>query len=93
VGDEELYDDLMMHYKHRLASLDDARQEQDPGSGEHYLQYLELSRALLAVERRTALRLRDQRQIADETAREIEHELDLSEARLLALLDSSHARI
>jgi CPA1 family monovalent cation:H+ antiporter len=93
VGNEELYEDLAMHYKHRLASFDEARQEHHTGNGEHYLRYLEISRALLAVERRTALRLRDQHQITDETVREIEHELDLSEARLITLLDASHVRI
>jgi CPA1 family monovalent cation:H+ antiporter len=92
LGDKELYDDLAMHYKRRMASLDEGRREQEAGKGEHYLQYLELSRALLAVERRTALRLRDQHQVADETVREIEHELDLSEARLITLLDASHVR-
>jgi CPA1 family monovalent cation:H+ antiporter len=93
LGNTELYDDLAKHYNHRLASLDDAQQNQDTAEGEHYLRYLELSRALLTAERRAALRLRDQDRITDETVREIEHELDLSEARLITLLDSSHIRV
>jgi hypothetical protein len=57
-------------------------------NSEHYLQYLDLSRTLLDVERTTALRLRDEGVITDEALRDIEHELDLSETRLAA---SSHA--
>jgi CPA1 family monovalent cation:H+ antiporter len=38
----------------------------------------------LRVERQTAVRLRNQGRINDESLRKLEHELDLSEAHLLA---------
>jgi CPA1 family monovalent cation:H+ antiporter len=80
-----VYDDLAKHYQRRLASVSPLNEKQmeidDP---EHYPQYLDLSRTLLNVERRTALGLRDEGVITDEALREIEHELDLSEARIVA---------
>jgi Na+/H+ antiporter len=78
-GSTELYDDVARHYQHRLASV-----SEDVGAADHYFQYLDLSRTLLDVERQTALRLRDQGRITDEGLREMEHELDLSEIRLIA---------
>ena len=92
-GNVELYDDLQRHYQHRVASLGGPAQEWDARLGEHYFQHLDLSRALLDVERRTALRLRNEGQLIDEVLREIEHELDLNEARLIASLESSHLYI
>lgn len=83
-----VYDDLAKHYQHRLASVTRLYEEMEMDSPEHYPQYLDLSRTLLDVERRTALRLRDEGVITDEALREIEHELDLSETRLAV---SSHA--
>jgi CPA1 family monovalent cation:H+ antiporter len=47
------------------------------------MRHVNLSRQLLRVERQTAVRLRNQRQISDELLRELERELDLSETRLL----------
>jgi CPA1 family monovalent cation:H+ antiporter len=69
-GNAELYDDLAQHYKHRLASISAASEEYDTNAGERYFQYLELSRALLDVERRTALRLRDRGEIVDAVLRD-----------------------
>jgi CPA1 family monovalent cation:H+ antiporter len=43
-----------------------------------------LSRDLLRVERKTAVRLRNEGRINDELLRDLERELDLSEARFLA---------
>jgi Na+/H+ antiporter len=84
----ELYDDLARHYKHRLASVSGHIQGQDLAYSDHYFQYLDLSRALLGIERQTALRLRDQGRITDELLREMENELDLSEARLIVAMES-----
>ena len=83
-GFAEVYDDLAQHYQHRLASVSGLSQEQDQAHAEHYFQYLDLSRRLLEVERKTALRLRDEGRITDEALRELEHEQDLSETRLIA---------
>lgn len=80
----EVYDDLEQHYKHRLAGLSGLSQEQNTASAERYFRYLDLSRTLLEVERHTALRLRDEGRISDEALRELEHEQDLTETRLIA---------
>lgn len=81
---DDLYEDMMQHYQHRLDSL--RRPENPEGKtrpGRHE-RYREVSRELLGVERKTALRLRREGRISDEVAREIERELDLSETRLKA---------
>ena len=83
----ELYDDLEQHYKQRLAGLSALSQEQNKASAERYFRYLDLSRTLLDVERHTALRLRDEGRISDEALRELEHEQDLTETRLIAAID------
>jgi len=38
---------------------------------------------LLKIERETAIQLRNRRRIGDDLLRQIEHELDLTEARLM----------
>jgi CPA1 family monovalent cation:H+ antiporter len=85
-GSVDLYEDLAQHYKHRLASIGEASHEQDKTDAEQHFRYLELSQRMLAVERHAALRMRDEGRIADEALRELEHELDLSEARLAAAI-------
>jgi monovalent cation/hydrogen antiporter len=75
-----VYDDLELHYRDRLATL--TEKEADIHSG-RYGRYIELSRELIQVERRTAIRLRDQRHINDELLRQLEREMDLAEERLL----------
>ena len=84
----EVYDDLELHYKHRLVSLGGELPEQDRVHAEHYFRYLDLSRTLLEVERKTSLLLRDQGRITDEVLRELEREQDLNETRLLAATES-----
>jgi CPA1 family monovalent cation:H+ antiporter len=89
-GSAEVYDELALHYKQRLASV-----MASPGIGREsgsallhrYSRYVDISRALLEAERRSALRLRDQGRIGDEELRAIENELDLSETRLAAAKD------
>ncbi len=83
----ELFDDLARHYNHRLASVGGHGRERDIANSEHYFQYLDLSRKLLDFERQTALRLRGEGHIADEVLRKMEHELDLSETRLIRSMD------
>jgi monovalent cation/hydrogen antiporter len=87
-GVADLYDGLEQQYKHRLASVSEPNHEQDQEHAEHYFRYLELSRTLLEVERQTALRLRDEGRITDEALRELEHEQDLSETRLIAATET-----
>ncbi len=81
----EVYDDLLQHYRSRLATLNEDGQATGDGIGpQFYTHYLEVSRKLLKVERQTAVQLRNQRRISDELLRELERELDLGDARLLA---------
>lgn len=79
----ELYDDLARHYQDRLTTVGGSGGE--GGRADQYLRYLDLSRSLLGEERRIALRLRDDGRITDEVLREIEHEMDLSEARISSM--------
>jgi CPA1 family monovalent cation:H+ antiporter len=82
VGEESapLYEELTRHYRQRLASLDPSeKRREDAADRERYLQ---LSLEALRVERKTAIRLRDESRINDEVLRHIEHELDLTESRL-----------
>lgn len=79
----EVYDDLAQHYRRRMETLsEDGVHEPNNGGTNFYKRFNELSRELLRVERQTAVRLRNHRRIGDELLRNIEHELDLSEARL-----------
>jgi Na+/H+ antiporter len=81
----EVYEDLEQHYRHRLAILSDGADVGEDSAGTvFYRRFIDLSRELLHVERRTAVRLRNERRISDELLRELEHELDLNEARLTA---------
>src|SRR5262249_50153996 len=79
-GFAEVFDDLELHYRDRLADL--TEEEADVHSARHR-RYVELSRELLRVELQPAVRLRNEGRINDEFLREVEHELDLTEARIL----------
>jgi Na+/H+ antiporter len=79
-GFAEIFDDLELHYQDRLATL--AEEEADIHSA-RYGRFIELSRELLQVERRTAIRLRNEGRINDELLRQLERELDLAETRFL----------
>ncbi len=77
---QEIYDDLTGHYRHRLAAVsakDDPENGFTPGHRERHTRLLQ---DLLRVERQTAIRLRSQGRINDETLRQLEYELDLREA-------------
>jgi Na+/H+ antiporter len=76
----EVFDDLELHYRDRLAIL--TEEEADVRSA-GYRRFVELSRELLQVERRTAIRLRNEGRINDDLLRQIERELDLAESRFL----------
>jgi CPA1 family monovalent cation:H+ antiporter len=76
----KVFDDLELHYRDRLAIL--TEEEADVRSARHR-RFVELSRELLQIERRTAIRLRNEGRINDELLRQIERELDLAEAQFL----------
>jgi Na+/H+ antiporter len=79
-----IYDDLALHYRQRLADLTGKASslEGTPVDPAHHSHYRDLSRELVRVERDAAIRIRDEGRIDDDVLREIEHELDLTEARL-----------
>jgi monovalent cation/hydrogen antiporter len=76
-----IYDDLAQHYRERLDALE--RQVNDErGAPPRKERYDELTRELLQVERDAAVRLRNDARISDEVLRQLEHDVDLREARL-----------
>jgi CPA1 family monovalent cation:H+ antiporter len=75
-----LYDDLAQHYRERLAAIADSPDGDGP---EMHRKYTDLVYEVLQVEREAAIRLRNERRISDEVLRQIEHDLDLAEARLM----------
>jgi len=77
---QEIYDDLTGHYRHRLAAVSGKDDPENGLSPEHKQRHTRLLLDLLRVERQTALRLRNQGRINDETLRQLEYELDLREA-------------
>ncbi len=77
---DSIYEDLAGHYRHRLTDIigkDDTDSHVGP---EHHQRLSRISSELLRLERRTAVRLRNEGRINDETLRQLEHELDLREA-------------
>jgi CPA1 family monovalent cation:H+ antiporter len=77
-----VYDDLSRRYTRRLASLSKESTDDDGMSNQELLRYRKILGELLRLERKTAVRLRNEGRINDEVLRKIEHELDLSETRL-----------
>lgn len=75
-----VYDDLAQHYQDRLKGLSPPDGE-DEGRGKSRQRADELTRELLQIERATALRLRNEGRISDEVLRQLEHDVDLREAR------------
>jgi monovalent cation/hydrogen antiporter len=84
----EIYDDLAQHYRGRLMTVAESVDGSTDGiSPNFYSRYIEVSRQLLQVERQTAVQLRNSGRIGDDLLRQIEHELDLGEARLKSKSD------
>ena len=80
----EVFEDLAHHYHHRLAVLAETGDGTQELETNFHKRFNDVSSELLRVERSTAVQLRNQGRISDELLREIERELDLSEARLVA---------
>jgi monovalent cation/hydrogen antiporter len=77
-----LYDDLMKHYRHKLALVNDGGDESVEGVDEAtYSRAQSISEGALRAERRTLIALRDRGRIGDDVLRAIERELDLAESR------------
>jgi Na+/H+ antiporter len=76
---DEIFDDIIGHYRHRLASLQPTEADQEHVA--HHYSFVEISRETANIERETAVRLRDEGRINDEVMRRIQRELDLNESR------------
>jgi monovalent cation/hydrogen antiporter len=74
-----IYDDLSGHYRHRLTDVTGKEDAASDITPEHHERLSRISRDLLQLERRCAVRLRNEGRINDETLRDLEHELDLRE--------------
>jgi CPA1 family monovalent cation:H+ antiporter len=75
---------LQVEYQERIQVLTEVC-SRELGRGPHVLfspDYDQLAREALEVERATILRLRNERVINDEVHRNIQHDIDLAEARL-----------
>lgn len=79
----KMYDDIEQRYRWRLANLTGLDDHGKAVDREGQTHYLELLRSLVNAERRTAVEMRDSGYINDEVLRKVEHELDLTESRLL----------
>lgn len=77
---DAIYEDLIAHYRHRLSDVSGKEDSADGISPEHHRRLTRVSSELLRLERQTAVRLRNEGRINDETLRRLEHELDLREA-------------
>jgi CPA1 family monovalent cation:H+ antiporter len=77
-----VYDDLSRRYTRRLASLSKETSNDNDMSNQELARYRKVLGELLRLERKTAVRLRNEGHINDEVLRKFEHELDLSETRL-----------
>src|SRR5262249_15206596 len=75
-----LYEARAEPYRQRLAGLTSGGEAVDPARERRWR---DLSRELVRIERNTAIRFRDEGRIGDDVLRQIEHELDLTEAKLL----------
>jgi monovalent cation/hydrogen antiporter len=77
---DAIYEDLAGHYRQRLAAVTGRGDTETGVNPEHQKHLSRVSRDLLRVERQTAVRLRNEGHINDETLRQLEYELDLREA-------------
>lgn len=77
-----LYEEYEERYRRRKLALHGEEDEHGHSSAEHIRRSQQLMRRLLQVERRAAVRLRNEGRISDEVLRHLQRELDLTEARL-----------
>jgi len=87
--DPAIYKEIMRMYRRRLEVLHEIGE--DESEKDHQLHValrerrLDAMRDVVQVERQTALRLRNEGKIGDETLRKLQYELDLTETRLAAI--------
>jgi Na+/H+ antiporter len=78
---DHIFDDIIGHYQHRLASLQPAQADQEHVA--HHYSFVELTRETARIEREAAVRLRDEGRINDQVLRKIQRELDLAESSFI----------
>jgi CPA1 family monovalent cation:H+ antiporter len=79
---KEIYEDMIRHYQARVTLVEAGGEEMQPERAIALARYeRNLTQELRALERSTAVMLRNEDKINDEMLRTIERELDLSEAR------------
>jgi CPA1 family monovalent cation:H+ antiporter len=76
-----VYEDLTLHYEHRLTALSTCGPQNSDAPEGHYERHQSLSESLRKVENATAIALRDQNRISDELFRTLQRELDLMSAQ------------
>ncbi len=76
-----MYEDFAGHYRHRLGDINTKDGAEERGA-DHHQRLSRITGELIRLERQTAVRLRNQGSINDETLRQLEHELDLRESGL-----------
>lgn len=88
-GLQEVYSDILGHYRKRLATLELEleNKDQEPELAANQRRYIELTREATLIERETAVRLRNEGHINDQVLRRIERELDLTESKYAKTLD------
>lgn len=82
LAEAEMVEWLRTQYNHRIRRISACCIAIDEGSYEQLAAFRHLQREVLATERKTAIRLRNQGVISDEVLHRIERDLDLEEARL-----------
>ncbi|MHB1023464.1 MAG: Na+/H+ antiporter [Acidobacteriaceae bacterium] len=80
-----IYEDMMRRYETQLTSALGQDRSGKKISPQHSQRLREVTRAVLAVERRTVVQLRNGGLINDEVLRLLEHDIDLRESRLQQL--------
>ena len=82
LAEVEMVEWLRTQYRHRIRRISACCVAIDGGSYEQLAAFRHLQHEVLAVERRTAIRLRNQGVVSDEVLHRIERDLDLEETRL-----------
>lgn len=78
----EMVEWLRTQYRHRIHRISACCVAMDRGSFDRLAAFRHLQHEVIAAERKTAIRLRNQGVINDDVLHRIEHDLDLEEARL-----------
>jgi Na+/H+ antiporter len=78
----KVYDTLVKMYETKIEQFSDDKNPETRRALDHLDKHAYLLREMVRVERRTAVRLRDEGEINDELLRQLERELDLMEERL-----------